>query len=289
MKDKRFKIFDRFRSLDSGVLLCTDVMCRGVDIPSVEWVIQFDPPSTASSFVHRCGRTARIGNEGSAIVMLLPCEIDYVKFIQINQKVNLNPLDCPASVPDLLQKMRKLQLQDRLTMDKANRAFVSFVQSYAKHECSVILSIKNLNFGKMATSFGLMKMPRMPELKGVTITDFVPVRMDYNTIPYQDKQKEKSRLQKLSAYKETGSWPGMKQHKPKQEAWSQQKERKAKKKKKNEKKRKAHEFTQEDLDDLEEDFRMVKKLKKGKIKNKDFDKYFGCEADVVEETGNQET
>ncbi|KAG0718176.1 ATP-dependent RNA helicase DDX55 [Chionoecetes opilio] len=119
MKDKRFKIFDRFRSLDSGVLLCTDVMCRGVDIPSVEWVIQFDPPSTASSFIHRCGRTARIGNEGSAIVMLLPCEIDYVDFIRLNQKVNLNPIECPASVPDKQEKMRKLQLRDRLKMDKA--------------------------------------------------------------------------------------------------------------------------------------------------------------------------
>lgn len=289
MKDKRFKIFDRFRSQDSGILLCTDVMCRGVDIPSVDWVIQFDPPSTASSFVHRCGRTARIGNEGSALVMLLPCETDYVNFIKINQKVSLNPMECPASVPDLQQKIRKLQLRDRLIMDKANRAFVSFVQSYAKHECSVILSLKNLNFGKMATSFGLLKMPRMPELRGITITDFVPVKMDFNTIAYQDKQKEKSRLQKLDTYKETGSWPGMKLHKPKQESWSQTKEKKAKKKKKNEKKRKGHQFTQEDLDDLEEDFRMIKKLKKGKIKNKDFDKHFGCEVDEVEETENQET
>lgn len=289
MKEKRFKIFDKFRSLSSGVLLCTDVMCRGVDIPSVDWVIQFDPPSIASSFVHRCGRTARIGNEGSAIVLLLPCETDYVKFIQINQKVNLDTMECPPNVPDLLQKIRKLQLHDRLTMDKANRAFVSFVQSYAKHECNVILSVKNLNFGKMATSFGLLKLPKMPELKGMKITDFVPVRMDYNSIAYQDKQKEKSRLQKLKTYKETGSWPGMKQYNPQQEAWSQAKEKKAKRKRKHEKKRKGHEFTQEDLDDLEEDFKMVKKLKKGKMKNKDFDKHFGCEVDEENEAENQKT
>lgn len=107
MKDKRHKIFETFRSaasglyrlnkyydhdfnystLLSGVLVCTDVMARGVDIPLVDWVIQFDPPSSATAFVHRCGRTARIGRKGSAILFLLPTEDDYVQFLRINQKV----------------------------------------------------------------------------------------------------------------------------------------------------------------------------------------------------------
>lgn len=71
----------------AGVLICTDVMARGVDIPEVHWVIQYDPPSSAASFVHRCGRTARIGNQGSALVILLPTEDAYVDFIYRNQKV----------------------------------------------------------------------------------------------------------------------------------------------------------------------------------------------------------
>jgi ATP-dependent RNA helicase DDX55/SPB4 len=73
----------------AGMLLCTDVMGRGVDIPDINWVIQYDPPSSAASFVHRCGRTARIGNQGSALVMLLPTEDAYVDFIYRNQKVIL--------------------------------------------------------------------------------------------------------------------------------------------------------------------------------------------------------
>ncbi|KAK8751856.1 hypothetical protein OTU49_010798 [Cherax quadricarinatus] len=289
MKEKRFKIFDKFRSLEAGVLLCTDVMCRGVDIPSVDWVIQYDPPSTASAFVHRCGRTARSGNEGSALVLLRQCETDYVEFIHLNQKVTLHEMEPPKDVPELLNKLRKFQLEDRSVMDKANRAFVSFIQSYAKHECNVILNIKHLNLGHTAASFGLLRLPRMPELKGVHITDFVSVKMNYNTIAYKDKQKEKSRQQKLSTYRETGQWPGMKPYKPKAEAWSQKKERKEKKKKRNEKKvkKRGHRFTQEELDDLDEDFRMVKKLKKGKIKPTDFDKHFGCEVEGETEENNE--
>jgi len=69
--------------------MCTDVMARGVDIPEVNWVIQYDPPNNASSFVHRAGRTARVGKSGSSLVMLMPNEDAYVHFIYSNQKVNI--------------------------------------------------------------------------------------------------------------------------------------------------------------------------------------------------------
>lgn len=72
-----------------GILLCTDLMARGVDIPEVNWVIQYDLPGNASSFVHRAGRTARVGKNGSSLVILMPNEDAYVHFIYSNQKVSL--------------------------------------------------------------------------------------------------------------------------------------------------------------------------------------------------------
>lgn len=53
MKNKRYKVFNDFRSVESGILICTDVMARGIDISEVDWVLQYDPPCSASSFVHR--------------------------------------------------------------------------------------------------------------------------------------------------------------------------------------------------------------------------------------------
>ena len=70
-------------------MVCTDVLSRGIDVADVDWVFQYDLPSNASAFVHRCGRTARLERVGNAIVFLLPNEDAYVNFIKINQNVPL--------------------------------------------------------------------------------------------------------------------------------------------------------------------------------------------------------
>lgn len=69
-------------------------MARGVDIPAVNWVLQCDVPKAASAFVHRCGRTARSGHTGSAIIFLMPNEDAYVDFIHRNQSVSKTSSSC---------------------------------------------------------------------------------------------------------------------------------------------------------------------------------------------------
>ncbi|KAF5370138.1 hypothetical protein D9758_001024 [Tetrapyrgos nigripes] len=61
-----------------SVLLCTDVAARGLDLPHVDVVIQYDPPTDPKAFSHRCGRTARAGRSGRAYVLLVGREVEYV-------------------------------------------------------------------------------------------------------------------------------------------------------------------------------------------------------------------
>jgi len=282
MKNKRHKIFNQFRNSKSGILLCTDVMARGVDIPDVDWVIQMDPPSNAEAFVHRCGRTARIGNKGAAVLLLTPSEESYIDFLNINQKVKLTKMETVQCENNLLDKVRTLLKSDRSHLDRANRAFVSYIQSYAKHECNVLLRIKDLDLGGAASSYGLLKMPKMPELRGIKISNFTEVKMDLNSVSYKDKLREKERQDKLKIYKETGEWPGLKKKKE-TVSWSKNKDvlnkRREKKMRKAEKRAAVTPAVEASADDdLEDDFasdyKLMKKLKKGKISQDDFDDAF---------------
>lgn len=65
--------------------MCTDVAARGLDIPDVQYIVQYDPPQDPSTFVHRVGRTARMGRTGKALVMLLPHETPYVDFLRLRK------------------------------------------------------------------------------------------------------------------------------------------------------------------------------------------------------------
>lgn len=66
-QNDRFAILDRFRSGDNNVLITTDVACRGIDIPDMDYVVNYDLPDNPENYVHRCGRTGRGNKRGQAL------------------------------------------------------------------------------------------------------------------------------------------------------------------------------------------------------------------------------
>lgn len=79
---RRTNTYKAYVESKCGVLLCTDVAARGIDIPDVDWIVQYDPPSNPDFFVHRVGRTARAGREGKSLSFLLPHELDYIELMR---------------------------------------------------------------------------------------------------------------------------------------------------------------------------------------------------------------
>ncbi|KFU89560.1 ATP-dependent RNA helicase DDX55, partial [Chaetura pelagica] len=274
MKRKRNKIFTAFRKLPGGILVCTDVMARGIDIPEVHWVLQYDPPSSASAFVHRCGRTARIGRVGSALVFLLPMEESYINFLSINQKCPMQEMKPQPNVVDLLPKLQSMALADRAVFEKGMKAFVSYVQAYAKHECNLIFRIKDLDFASLAKGFALLKMPKMPELRGKCFPDFIPVTVNTDSISFKDKNREKQRQKQLEQLRKERQENGGKKNFTKNKAWSKQKAKREKKKKVTAKRKREEgsDIEDEDMEELLNDTRLLKRLKKGKISEEEFEK-----------------
>jgi ATP-dependent RNA helicase DDX55/SPB4 len=63
---------------------------------------------------------------------------------------------------------------------------VSFIRAYSKHECAHIFRIRELDLVKLALGFGLLHMPKMPELRQRNLADVKPfVMMDMSKIPYK--------------------------------------------------------------------------------------------------------
>ncbi|KAF7287667.1 putative ATP-dependent RNA helicase DDX55 homolog [Rhynchophorus ferrugineus] len=296
MKDKRKVVLEKFRTSEKALLLCTDVMARGIDIPEVDWVLQWDPPANAAAFVHRVGRTARQGNNGSALIILLENEEPYVNFIDANQRVKLQRLNDSADenkINTLREIIRTLLLKDRALMEKSTKAYVSHIRAYSKHECSLLLKVQELPLGAMGVTYGLLQLPKMPELKNRDVSDFSPIdNLDLNNIPYKDKIREQSRLKKLDEYKTTGVWPSKKQKFTKKvtESWSITKQNKECRKERRQKrkqsklqaanqevknKKRKGGISKEDLEELKNDINLLKKWKKKKISDEQFEKEIG--------------
>ena len=91
------------------MLVCTDLLARGIDLPDVDWVVQFDAPSSPRMFVHRSGRTARCGSSGQSLLFLRPVELPYLDFLRLNQQVPPLTLLPAYAVPDAQRAVPKLR------------------------------------------------------------------------------------------------------------------------------------------------------------------------------------
>ncbi|KAL8276635.1 hypothetical protein RQP46_010984 [Phenoliferia psychrophenolica] len=203
-RSSTFAAFVALPATTPGILLCTDVAARGLDLPDVDVVLQVDPPQDPKVFSHRCGRTARAGREGKAIVLLNKGkEEEYIEFLKV-RKVPLRRFEVRL-LPDvdansLSADFRKTVLTDRDLHEKGTKAFVSFARAYSKHEASYIFRIKDLDLVALAKSFGLLKLPKMPEVKGKE-AQWEEVEVDWEEYAYSDKVREKQRRQEAEAVK----------------------------------------------------------------------------------------
>ena len=85
----RMKTLEKFRSGELKILVASDVAARGLDVPSVSHVFNFDVPIHADDYVHRIGRTGRAGRSGHAYMLATPRDAKYVEIIE---KLTASPL-----------------------------------------------------------------------------------------------------------------------------------------------------------------------------------------------------
>jgi len=95
-QSQRMKTLDAFRDGELRFLVASDVAARGLDIPAVSHVFNFDVPSHAEDYVHRIGRTGRAGRQGKAFTIAVPADDKYLANIESLIKQPIPRADAPA-------------------------------------------------------------------------------------------------------------------------------------------------------------------------------------------------
>uniref|UniRef100_V5EWT8 ATP-dependent RNA helicase n=1 Tax=Kalmanozyma brasiliensis (strain GHG001) TaxID=1365824 RepID=V5EWT8_KALBG len=183
---------------EGSILLCTSVASRGLDLPDVGCVIQLDPPTEGGieEYLHRVGRTARVGRAGESWLMVLPQEVAWVSTVleaqmTIQGTSSITDLKnsgqsrkiTPASIEAVLQQgmggtTGTLEYQSRATEVQlaferwvlsgerpsllARKGFLSHVRAYATHsaEEKQFFNVRALHLGHLAKAFALREAPR---------------------------------------------------------------------------------------------------------------------------------
>eukprot|EP00668_Euglena_longa_P046516 GGOE01062201.1.p1 GENE.GGOE01062201.1~~GGOE01062201.1.p1 ORF type:complete len:728 (-),score=262.72 GGOE01062201.1:298-2274(-) len=179
---ERVSVYKAFSQCERGVLLCTDVAARGVDFPGVTWIVQYDTPGEERNYIHRIGRTARIGNVGNSLLFLMPHEVKYTKLLrrhrlylqQVKSEVvmfhmaqALGASDIGSAAPEMHSALCRTVMGSSALQRLARLGFQAFVRAYATHpkRLKPIFHPNELHLGHVASSFGLPAKPSEIESK----------------------------------------------------------------------------------------------------------------------------
>lgn len=180
--DARKQAFSAFSAARGGsILLCTDVAARGLDLQTVDWILQYDAPCDTMDYLHRIGRTARRGRTGNAMLFLLPTEALYITLLashglQLTKASSQSMLleaskDIPGATKFkntdemtavILQRRAENTVYDYKHLIEAGaQAYRSYVRAYSTRTADAkgIFKVKDLHLGHLSKAFALREKP----------------------------------------------------------------------------------------------------------------------------------
>ncbi|KAI0664113.1 DEAD-domain-containing protein [Cubamyces menziesii] len=158
----RLATFQRFTSMKHAVLFATDIAARGLDFPSVDWVLQVDAPEDAETYIHRVGRTARYESAGKGLLFLMPSEEEGMVAALKKKNIDIQKIKIKASkTQSIANQLQKLAFQDPEIKYLGQRAFVSYLRSVYLQKDKSIFKLDGLPVERFAEALGLPGMPKI--------------------------------------------------------------------------------------------------------------------------------
>ncbi|KAF6141245.1 hypothetical protein GIB67_024329 [Kingdonia uniflora] len=161
-QQKRTSTFFDYCKAEKGILLCTDVAARGLDIPAVDWIVQYDPPDEPKEYIHRVGRTARgEGGIGHALLFLIPEEMQFLRYLKA-AKVPVKEYEFDEKkLANVQSELEKLVGNNYYLNKSAKEAYRSYILAYNSHSMKDIFNVHQLDLKAVATSFCFSDPPKV--------------------------------------------------------------------------------------------------------------------------------
>ncbi|NMO22674.1 DEAD/DEAH box helicase [Pyxidicoccus fallax] len=122
-QEQRDRVIKQLKSQGTDLLVATDVAARGLDIPRLSHVVNFDVPNAPETYVHRIGRTGRAGREGVAITLVEPREHRLLRNIErvTGQRIEVATVPTVADLREKRQEMIRASLRETLVAGELDR------------------------------------------------------------------------------------------------------------------------------------------------------------------------
>ncbi|XP_017607910.2 DEAD-box ATP-dependent RNA helicase 51-like [Gossypium arboreum] len=161
-QQKRTATFFDFCKAEKGILLCTDVAARGLDIPAVDWILQYDPPDEPKEYIHRVGRTARgEGAKGNALLFLIPEELQFLRYLK-TAKVPVKEYEFDEKkLANVQSHLEKLVANNYYLNKSAKDAYRSYILAYNSHSMKDNFNVHRLDLQAVAVSFCFSCPPKV--------------------------------------------------------------------------------------------------------------------------------
>ncbi|KAK7304203.1 hypothetical protein RJT34_15323 [Clitoria ternatea] len=158
----RTTTFFNFCKAEKGILLCTDVAARGLDIPDVDWIVQYDPPDEPKEYIHRVGRTARgEGGKGNALLFLIPEELQFLHYLKAAKVPVKEYAFADKKLANVQSQLEKLVAGIYHLNVLAKDAYRSYILAYNSHSMKDIFNVHRLDLQAVAASFCFTNPPKV--------------------------------------------------------------------------------------------------------------------------------
>lgn len=139
---QRERTVDNIKRGVIDILVATDVVARGLDVPRITHVFNYDIPFDTESYIHRIGRTGRAGRTGKAILLVRPNQMRMLRTIERVTKSGMEEIQLPQR--DKVAEARLVKLSAELEADKENASLDSFVELIEKLQTSLEIDAATL-------------------------------------------------------------------------------------------------------------------------------------------------